>query len=166
MCGWNSSKDVLIGILPLSGCVMSHATSCLPCHFSLCDSLCDISVELIHNYSFYSLYLLRCMNSASYSSQKGYEPEATFLKLPSAVFQRFVVQSSNLLYPKCCHFQSCCIALNWTVIQSAVSGLIFITFSSLFYPFILRLFYFLNSKITFTFIIGKLRWYQPLFYSV
>ena len=80
------------------------------------------------------------MNSASYSSQKGYEPEATLLELSSTVLQRFVVQSHNLLYPNYRQFQDYCIALNWSVIQSAVSGLIFITFRSLFYSFTLRLY--------------------------
>ena len=47
------------------------------------------------------------MNSTSYSSQKGYEPEATLLNLQfsPAVLQRFVVQSNNLFFPDYCHLE-------------------------------------------------------------
>ena len=66
------------------------------------DSLCDMSMSLIHDYLF---YLLIGMNSTSCSSQKGYESEATLLQLSSAVLQRFVILNNNLLFSNYFHLK-------------------------------------------------------------
>ena len=52
------------------------------------------------------------MNSTSCSSQKGYESEAILLQLSSAVLQRFVVLSDNLLFSNYFHFKATSVTYN------------------------------------------------------